>query len=56
MKYWLRMILESMCSHKHIKIGLLSHDTRGCLKKDLIRSKPLLNHSMQEKNLDTIRE
>lgn len=54
------------CAHKHIKIGLLSHGICGCLKKDLISeilvfllqqwSKLLLNHSMQEKNLDTIRE
>ena len=33
MKYWLGMVVISMCSQNHIKIGLLLHDTHGSLKE-----------------------
>ena len=39
MNCWLGVVAASMCFHNHLKIGLLPHGTRGCLKKKKTKTK-----------------
>ena len=49
MNCWLGVVAASMCFHNHLKIGLLPHGTRGCLKKKKNKNKNKNKKKQQQK-------